>query len=1756
MTLVLRHVIHSAPTTLKWIVDKKSKYVFRATGCDGHSYSMNICTGTVLVDGLPPSTLPLQITSDERYQRVFGKTIFEIIKKGEWMETVQPVEGRLYRFRIASDDILFIEESPDINNLAQESIPWTDSLELLHVHEANMWGKELPKKLKVSYSHWLSREQNLIFFRCMDFRKRFVHFTHNLEDCYKGKYPPGDADTSKGSTSIDRIMIHRASHMNDQKPSILDILERVESRAFIHIFYRENSFTNIKSIHFDLYRLGLTFSINEGDDVIKCLEIVGYKLAPNQHLDGVFPGFSKYLVLEQISDSSIKKIVIPFGKIYRSQDEKMLVGIDVLSHDLCPVSDHVEKEIHVFQYNIHPRWKNFLSTSIAGRLFLACLFAATTCAIPDTMLGMTGEEQAMILLRECHLNRPLNPLEALALSNFMDLCRGVSAALLLLSHDLELSTQDFNFLHPSFYNSRSSLHLEIDTLNDAKSAYKSNLDTVSSRLLLTPAESMRLLGGLSSLSLKKKSHLISPKYDLVEMAFIESTVRQHYDDIENLGTKQMSQAEAEDFPIHSEAKTQIENEVYQDLHQSFELYNERVERNPIDVKTTIPKLETITKGIDDLIKKLETYFKRALLGIDYPTSGVCNMSLSNCYRRLCNNLPSVTKRELLKIAYNIDFANTFNPLLSQNAKGLLHKYILLWLELCVLQDKCTLLLLCASDEQRHNEFTKELYSNRSWSVRDHPYWLVFEAEQGIRIRPEQYEIVNHLIHSNGSIVQLNCGLGKTRVILPMLILSFSQNTKLDRIPRIHILNTLLTEFCEYFEIALGASVMNIKLYTMPFRRDVEISGQIIESLENIIHRCQYDRGCFIVAPEHRLSMEMKVKELALENNLDLSERLSNVLNLSRWQNIFDEVDEILHYRYQLIYSIGSVEPLPQMKHRWLAAEALMHILYTRDIGIDGLSVRSQDLHKEACPFFVVEEVSYDLFREKMTDLVFTNPPLFCDWIKGHSRKADMMQVISNPAADPAILEDKLSEDHVYQLLAFRGLLAFDLLINCLKKRYRVDFGIRQGNKKQLAVPFRGADTPSERSEYSHPDVAVILSIISYYNRGLSLEQFKYSLEAMTKKGKSFQQNTYDCWLQRSLSRIHPETLPGINKFDKIDLTNKVQLDILYNYFRLNPETINFWLNTFVFPRDLDQYPHRLVGTPWHLAAHDGGFAIGFSGTNDLHLVLPLQMKQHLPWNTTDPIWCDILATNGKMLDTIIRKTKKVNLLDDGSPSEMLLQFILENIDSLHALIDCGALLVGVSCEDIALSIQEHISTNSNKLQGVTFYDDQRREWMVLEKSGRCVPKFQSSFEEKDTFVIFDEPRCRGVDMKLRPDAVAALTIGQDLTKDKFMQAAGRMRKLHDSQSLEIVLEKRLHNEMKGQNVRKVSEGITMLLEWIIQNTVHSVVKGLPIWSEHGIFYETSKKAVHSVLDDKSDLRSFYGKPVKKDDLSNSASLSKKYHFERTGKVATRKALLNINPILDRCEKLGEGYNTIITATDEECERELQREVEVEEEEEVEISKQHPFSEKDWDYMKIFSCNDVSELSIEVVPYGKMLEENLSIGSEIRAIKWPTNLHCTTNFTKTILVNDGSPVDNYLRIPDCFVQFPSNEVLLLSDREGAKICDIFLDQKNSGFSSNYFFGHFAYESDPNSNNTMLRCDLNPVANIPLSSDKVCSMKLFNGETNYPSSQKETMKGLLSIKKAVGGIVEAFVNAREKGKNMELSCLEKICNELALELEEQD
>jgi hypothetical protein len=80
----------------------------------------------------------------------------------------------------------------------------------------------------------------------------------------------------------------------------------------------------------------------------------------------------------------------------------------------------------------------------------------------------------------------------------------------------------------------------------------------------------------------------------------------------------------------------------------------------------------------------------------------------------------------------------------------------------------------------------------------------------------------------------------------------------------------------------------------------------------------------------------------------------------------------------------------------------------------------------------------------------------------------------------------------------------------------------------------------------------------------------------------------------------------------------------------------------------------------------------------------------------------------------------------------------------------------------------------------------------------------SPIHERDAFVFFDESRCRGADMKLKPKAVAALTIGPGMCKDKLMQAAGRMRLLQCEQHLIIFVPHELELKIRKNDRESIT----------------------------------------------------------------------------------------------------------------------------------------------------------------------------------------------------------------------------------------------------------------------------------------------------------------------------------------------------------------
>ena len=453
--------------------------------------------------------------------------------------------------------------------------------------------------------------------------------------------------------------------------------------------------------------------------------------------------------------------------------------------------------------------------------------------------------------------------------------------------------------------------------------------------------------------------------------------------------------------------------------------------------------------------------------------------------------------------------------------------------------------------------------------------------------------------------------------------------------------------------------------------------------------------------------------------------------------------------------------------------------------------------------------------------------------------------------------------------------------------------------------------------------------------------------------------------------------------------------------------------------------------------------------------------------------------------------------------------------------------------------------------------------MVLERTGRCLRKDQSPLNEKDTFALFDEPRCRGVDLKLRPDAVALLTLGQHMSKDKFMQAAGRMRQLHNGQSIVIVGEKKIFKDMRRRQNRKQVD-TTSVLDWIMQNTVESIVKGLSAWSDQGMFFETEEEPHHSLLEDKHDLQAFYMKSTHEIPLPKLAKLSQIFHSNRTGNQSDHHTS-RMKTIVTRCEDLGSGYSVHRSSMDEECERELEREVEQEEEEEIEFAKMSPEAEVDWDFASIFRSKSCEEIDAPVTPLSTVICKFMS-NQNVSRIGWSDTIFCTNNFIRTVISQekDGT-LDNFLRMPDCLVHFHCGDVLLLSDREGAQILPLFLDKKeNESSPGEPYFGHYAFETTTDS---FLRCDPRPQGHPirNLDGNSSCSLKLFNGDTMYPGDQYQILKQMLfhcSNANSTSGVSdksmtiasgepEVLVVARGKLSDYDMSDLERISKEISCE-----
>ena len=236
--------------------------------------------------------------------------------------------------------------------------------------------------------------------------------------------------------------------------------------------------------------------------------------------------------------------------------------------------------------------------------------------------------------------------------------------------------------------------------------------------------------------------------------------------------------------------------------------------------------------------------------------------------------------------------------------------------------------------------------------------------------------------------------------------------------------------------------------------------------------------------------------------------------------------------------------------------------------------------------------------------------------------------------------------------------------------------------------------------------------------------------------------------------------------------------------------INYFLNHHVFPRHSLVFERKLVSSGWDIAtraysANDETLAmstesikpgpetvkpsvgrlasltVGFSGTNDNKTLLPLNIVQDdLP---------GLAHTNAEVLTYLLqlRNRRYVPATRGDGKRQSERSFLHQLHDNrIRMLIDAGAQILEMSNMSLA---QAWLEVDYEAEAGVFFGEDDRAR--VLYRDGKSQPLAGSPFLDNlgACVVYLDEAHTRGVDLKMPANAVAALTLGIQQTKDHTVQ---------------------------------------------------------------------------------------------------------------------------------------------------------------------------------------------------------------------------------------------------------------------------------------------------------------------------------------------------------------------------------------------------
>ncbi|KAJ3543984.1 hypothetical protein NM208_g3286 [Fusarium decemcellulare] len=732
-------------------------------------------------------------------------------------------------------------------------------------------------------------------------------------------------------------------------------------------------------------------------------------------------------------------------------------------------------------------------------------------------------------------------------------------------------------------------------------------------------------------------------------------------------------------------------------------------------------------------------------------------------------------------------------------------------------------------QNNHVDLLRELENtgHLAWNPHDYPEWLLLECESEIMIRDVQHQIASHMIqppNNDNAVMQLNMGEGKSTVIGSHRGDSSWGRFKTGSDHRGQAAGEADASDA-VVKVGWPAGPSSISAAFLKGHQDGWHSSGCDSSIDGRVHGRKGGHGS-------AAEIMMGTRQF-----FDKSSR-----------DVVDESDENFSVKFELIYTLGQQRSIEHSPDRWNVIQEILGLVgkFCAEAKDEfSQSIEFDDRHSERFPRIRflrpdAEEAILDRVADAICEIGMTGFPINRQTPK--IREA-VRRYITLWALRPKMI--KAVEKSLFwtgttisYILLLRGLFAGGILVFALgQKRWRVNYGTdsNRETKTKLAVPFRAKDNPTPRSEFSHPDVVITLTCLSYYYGGLDDEALFDALGLLTRSDNA--KLEYQEWVATAPTLPHSfRYLEGVNLRDRIQCISQV-----FPHLRFSKAAIDYYLCRMVFAKESKEFPHKLSASGWDLGKKKSNPTTGFSGTNDSRYLLPLGMKQ-----------LDLAEqkhTNALVLEYLLRPENGIVLMPDDTKgssfdSEALLKMVTEMSTNTRVILDVGAQVIDLTNLEFAKEWLSRYKDDENTQAVICF--SELDEIIVVDRSGKVEELQTSPFADQldQCLVFLDEAHTRGTDLKLPANYRALVTLGAGLTKDRLVQACMRMRKLGKGQTVVFCIPREIEQKiLREYKQSSASSGITVsdVICWVINETCLDLRRAMPLWLNQGLrFYEQER----------------------------------------------------------------------------------------------------------------------------------------------------------------------------------------------------------------------------------------------------------------------------------------------------------------------------